>query len=227
MPSPEHLDPANKAVEKSNPVQEHDNNKLKVTKPKGKHSKGVKEVASGKVNQDIKSVQRKQKSVNKTGTKRKSIEEGKDAVIGEGIQKGKKAVKKSVVTPKLIEERDSTKSPTRNTTLNFASQMSSFDAETPPEAESSPKPVSPVDVESTPGQLVCLCPFQCGFEPCEIDLMKLHIIENHPEREKKDQDTSTTVEEDNIVRKTFMLSAKGQLTNYNFNKLMKENHFMK
>ena len=42
---------------------------------------------------------------------------------------------------------------------------------------------------------------------------------------KKDCDASTTVEEDNIVRRTFMLSPKGPLTCYKFSKLMRENNF--
>ena len=60
--------------------------------------------------------------------------------------------------------------------------------------------------------------------------MKHHIIVNyspgeHIEHDKKDRDASTTVEEDNIVRRTFMLSLKGLLTCYKFSKLMRGNNF--
>ena len=62
-------------------------------------------------------------------------------------------------------------------------------------------------------QSLCLCPFECGIEPCKITLIKHHIIVNHSsgehiEHDKKDYDANTTVEEDNIIRRTFMLSPK-------------------
>ena len=57
--------------------------------------------------------------------------------------------------------------------------------------------------------------------------MKDHIVANHStsEPDKTDHDTITTAEEDNIVRRTFMLNQKGLLTFYKFSKLMRENNF--
>ena len=96
--------------------------------------------------------------------------------------------------------------------------MSSLDTETPPTAQSSLKEQSVLELveEDVPSQSLCPCPFECGIEPCKITLMKHHIIVNHSpgeqiEHDKKDRDASTTVDEDNIIRRTFMLSPKGLL----------------
>ena len=71
-------------------------------------------------------------------------------------------------------------------------------------------------------QSLCPCPFECGIEPCKITLMKDHIVANHStsEPDKTDRDAIATAEEDNIVRRTFMLNQKGLLTFYKFSKLM-------
>ena len=94
-------------------------------------------------------------------------------------------------------------------------------------AQSSPKEQSVLDDDAVPIQSLCPCPFECGIEPCKITLMKHHIIVNHSssEPDKTDRDAITTVEEDNIVRRTFMLNQKGLLTCYKFSKLMRENNF--
>ena len=57
--------------------------------------------------------------------------------------------------------------------------------------------------------------------------MKNYIIVNHSSSkpDKTDHDIITTVEEDNIVRGTFMLRQKGLPTCYKFSKLMQENNF--
>ena len=88
--------------------------------------------------------------------------------------------------------------------------MSSLDTKTPQTAQSSPKEQSVLDDDDVPIQSLCPCPFGCGIEPCEITLMKHHIIVNHSssEPDKTDCDAISTVEEDNIVRRTFMLNQK-------------------
>ena len=132
--------------------------------------------------------------------------------------------KKAVVNSKPDEEHELA---TSNNTVNTAPEMSSLDTKTPPTAQSSPKEQSVLDDDDVPIQSLCPCPFECGIEPCEITLMKHHIIVNHSssEPDKTDHDTITTVEEDNIVRRTFMLNQKGLLTCYKFSKLMRENNF--
>ena len=167
--------------------------------------------------------------------KHRCNKEVKEVVSEEGIKlvKGKENIgKKAVVNPKPDEECDNNELATSNNTLNTAPEMSSLDTKTPPTAQSSPKEQSVLELvdDDVPIQSLCLCPFECGIEPCEITLMKHHIIVNHSpgehiEHDRKDCDTSTTVEEDNIVRRTFMLSPKGLLTCYKFSKLMQENNF--
>ena len=57
--------------------------------------------------------------------------------------------------------------------------------------------------------------------------MKYHIVVNQSssEPDQTDHDAITTVEVDNLVRRTFMLNQKGLLTCYKFSKLMQENNF--
>ena len=137
--------------------------------------------------------------------------------------------KKAVVSSKPDEECDNNELATGNNTVNTAPEMSSLDTETPPTAQSSPKEQSVLELgdDNVPIQSLCPCPFECGIEPCEITLMKNHIIVNHSssEPDKTDCDAITTVEKDNIIRRTFMLSQKGLLTCYKFSKLMREKNF--
>ena len=159
----------------------------------------------------------------------------KEVVTEEGIKsvKGKEKIgKKAVVNSKPDEECDNNELATSNNTLNTAPEMSSLDTKTPPTAQSSPKEQSVLELveEDIPIQSLCPCPFKCRIESCKITLMKHHIIVNHSpgehiKHDKKDCDVSTTVEDDNIVRRTFMLSSKGLLTYYKFSKLMQENNF--
>ena len=157
----------------------------------------------------------------------------KEVVSEEGIKlvEGKEKIrKKVVVSPKPDEECDNNELATSNNTLNTALEMSSLDTETPPTAQSSAKEQSVLMDDDVQIQSLCPCPFECGIEPWKITLMKHHIIVNHSpgehiEHDKKVRGASTTVEEDNIVRRTFMLSPKGLLTCYEFSKLMRENNF--
>ena len=150
----------------------------------------------------------------------------KEVVSEEGIKsvKGKEKIgKKAVVIPKPDEECDNNELATSNNTT--APEMSSLDTETLLTAQSSQKQQSVLVDDNVPIQSLCPCPFGCGIESCEITLMKHHIIVNHSpgkyiEHDKKDSDASTTVEEENIVRRTFMLSPKDLLTCYKFSKLM-------
>ena len=222
---PRKENPAKRVVAKQKPNQECDNSKLKVSK--SKPSKEMKAMVSEEGKQDLKSVQPKKKPAKKEMAKRRCNKEVKEAVSEEGIKtvKGKEKVgKKAVVNSKPDEECELA---TSNNTVNTAPEMSSLDTETPPTAQSSPKEQSVLDDDDVPIQSLCPCPFECGIEPCEITLMKHHIIVNHSssEPDKTDHDAITTVEEDNIVRRTFMLNQKGLLTCYKFSKLMQENNF--
>ena len=157
---------------------------------------------------------------------RRCNKEVKGAISEEGIKavKGKEKMgKKAVVNSKPDEECDNNELATTNHTVNTAPEMSGLDTKTPPTAQSSPKEQSVLDLgnDDVPIQSLCPCPFECGIEPYEITLMKHHIIVNHSsEPDKTDRDAITTVEEDNIVRRTFMLNQKGLLTCYKFRKLM-------
>ena len=134
--------------------------------------------------------------------------------------KGKEKMgKKAAVNSKPDEECELA---TSNKTVNTAPEMSSLDTETPPTAQSSPKEQSVLDDDDVPIQSLCPCPFEYGIEPCKITLIKHHIIVKHYSSgpDKTDRDAITTVEEDNIVRRTFMLNQKGLLTCYKFSKLM-------
>ena len=220
--------PAKRVVAKQKSDQEPDNSKLKVAK--SKPSKEVKGMVSEEGKQDLKSVQPKKKPAKKEMANRRCNKEVKEAISEEGIKavKGKEKMgKKAVVNSKPDEERDNNELATSNNTVNTAPEMSSLDTETPPTAQSSPKEQSVFDDDDVPIQSLCPCPFECGIEPCEITLMKHHIIVNHSssEPDKTDHDAITTVEEDNIVRRTFMLNQKGLLTCYKFSKLMRENNF--
>ena len=159
--------------------------------------------------------------------KQRCNKELKEAVNEEGIKavNGKEKMgKKEVVNSKPDDQLELA---TFNNTVNTAPEISSLDTETPPTAQSFPKEHSILDVDDVPIQSLCPCPFECRIEPCKITLMKHHIVVNHSssEPDKTDHDTITTVEEDNIVRRTFMLNQKGLLTCYKFRKLMRENNF--
>ena len=217
--------PAKRVVAKQKPDQERDNSKLKVAK--SKPSKEVKGMVSEEGKQDLKSVQPKKKPAKKEMAKHRCNKEVKEAISEEGIKvvKGKEKMgKKAVVNSKPDEECELA---TSNNTVNTAPEMSSLDTETPLTAQSSPKEQSVLDDDDVPIQSLCPCPFECGIEPCKITLMKHHIIVNHSssEPDKTDREAITTVEEDNIVRRTFMLNQKGLLTCYKFSKLMLENNF--
>ena len=211
--------PAKRVVAKQKPDQERDNSKLKVAK--SKPSKEVKGMVSEEGKQDLKSVQPKKKPAKKEMAKHRCNKEVKEAVSEEGIKvvNGKEKVgKKAVVNSKPDEERELA---TSNNTVNTAPEMSSLDTETPPTAQSSPKEQSVLDDDDVPIQSLCPCPFECGIEPYEITLMKHHIIVNHSSiPDTTDRDAITTIEEDNIVRRIFMLNQKGLLTCYKFSKLM-------
>ena len=220
--------PAKRVVAKQKPDKERDNSKLKVAK--SKPSKEVNGMVSEEGKQDLKSVQPKKKPANKEMAKRRCNKEVKEAISEEGIKavKGKEKMgKKAVVNSKPDEERDNNELATSNNTLNTAPEMSSLDTKTLPRAQSSPREQSVLVDDDVPIQSLCPCPFECGIEPCEITLMKHHIIVNHSssEPDKTDRDAITTVKEDNIVRRTFMLNQKGLLTSYKFSKLMRENNF--
>ena len=211
---------ANRVVAEEKPNQEGDNSKLNVAK--SKHSKEVKGMVSEEGKQDLKSVQKKKKVAKKEMAKRRCNKEMNEAVNGEGIKvmNGKEKMgKKAVVNSKPDDQRELT---TSNNTVNTAPEMSSLDTETPPTAQSSPKEQSILDDDDIPIQSLCPCPFECGIEPCKITLMKHHIAANHSssEPDKTDRDAITAAEEDNIVRRTFMLNQKGLLTCYKFSKLM-------
>ena len=154
--------------------------------------------------------------------KYRSNKEVKEAVSEEDIKavNGKETMgKKAVVNSKPDDQRELA---TSNNTVNTAQEISSLDTETPPTAQSSPKEQSVLDDDDVPIQSLCPCPFECGIEPCEITLMKHHIVVNHSSSEPDETDhyAITTVDEDNIVRRTFMLNQKGLLTCYKFSKLM-------
>ena len=228
FPGKENL--AKRVFAKQKPDQECDNSKLKVAK--SKPSKEVKAMVSEEGKQDLKSVQPKKKPAKKEMAKHRCNKEVKEAVSEEGIKavKGKEKMgNKAVVNSKPDEECDNNELATSNNTVNTAPEMSSLDTETPPTAQSSPKEQSVLELgdDDVPIQSLCPCPFDCGIEPCKITLMKHYIIVNHSssEPDKTDCDAITTVEEDNIVRRTFMLSQKSLLMCYKFSKLMQENNF--
>ena len=167
-------------------------------------------------------MQPKKKPAKKEMAKRRCNKEVKEAVNEEGIKavNGKEKMgKKAVVNSKPDDKHELA---TSNNTVNTAPEMSSLDTETPPTAQSSSKEQTILDDDDVPIQSLCPCPFECGIEPCEITLMKHHIVVKHSssEPDKTDHDAITIVEEDNIVTRTFMLNQKGLLTCYKFSKLM-------
>ena len=228
LPGKENL--VKRVVAKQKPDQEGDNSKLKVAKSKA--SKEMKGMVSEEGKQDLKSVQPKKKPAKKEMAKHRCNKEVKEAVSEEGIKavRGKEKMgKKAVVNSKPDEEHDNNELATSDNTVNTAPEMSSLDTKTPPTAQSSPKEQSVLELgdDDVPIQSLCPCPFECVIEPCKITFMQNYIIVNHSssEPDKTDRDQITTVEEDNIVRRTFMLSQKGLLTCYKFSKLMRENNF--
>ena len=217
-------------VVEGNKTVQHNGNQGKKAMAKRRTNKKVKEVVGDEC---IKSGQGKQKPGKKAVSKLNQV---KEVVVKEGnksVQEnenpGKKAVvkhrlnkdNKSDANDKPAEERDSDESGT-------VPEISSLDIDTAPTAQSSPKQpsLSESEKENCETERICPCPFECGIEPCEIRLMRHHINLNHPpEQDKKDGETSTTIEEDNIIRKAFMLASKGLLTVYNYHKLMRDNNF--
>ena len=55
--------------------------------------------------------------------------------------------------------------------------------------------------------------------------MRNHIIVNHGEQSGDNKSGDARFEEDNIIRKAFMLSTKGLFTCYKFSKLLRDNNF--
>ena len=205
-------------------------------KPAKKAVSKLKEVKEVVVDEGNKTVQDNENPGKKALPKRRTNKKVNEVVGDECIKSGqekqnpaKKAVSKRRLNKenktddnhKPAEERDSEESGT-------VPEISSLDIDTAPTAQSSPKQpsLSEPEKENCEIERICPCPFECGIEPCEISLMRHHIYLKHPpEQDKNDGDTSTTIEEDNIIRKTFMLASKGLLTSYNYNKLMRDNNF--
>ena len=230
--------PAKKALPQPKPDKEQDNGKLKVAQPKP--SKEVEEVEREEVKQDLNSVQPKKQPARKAQPKHSK--EMNDIVGEQGnksVQGKEKPVNKAVCNHKPDEKHDNNELATNSKSKLFfqtdsnsvhtAPEMTSLDIETPPTAQSSPKQSSVSDFveENADNELICPCPFECGIEPCKLPLMRNHIIVNHGEHidNNKNRDARSTFEEDNIIRKTFMLSTKGLLTCYKFNKLLRDNNF--
>ena len=183
----------------------------------------VKELRSEGGKQDSKSVQRSKRPTRK-GTNK-------------SVQGKEKLADKAVNNRKPDEKRDShelapnSKSKlscqTDNNNVNTATEMTSLDIETPPTARSSPKQFCAWELveENADDQTICPCPFECGIEPCKLPVMRNHIIVNHSEQSGDNKSGEASFEEDNIIRKAFMLSTKGLLTCYKFNKLLRDNNF--
>ena len=205
---------------------QHDDQSVQSNFPKklsGKENPAKRVVTKQKPNQECDNSKLKvAKSKPSKEVKGMVSEEGKQDL--KSVQPKKKPAKKEMAKRRCNKEVKEAIS-----TVSTAPEMSSLDTETPPTAQSFPKEQSVFDDDDVPIQSLCPCPFECGIEPCKFTLMKHHIVVNHSsnEADKTDCDAITTVEEDNIVRRTFMLNQKGLLTCYKFSKLMPENNFHK
>ena len=215
----------NKGITKPKCDEERNNGKSTVAKPNPR--KKGKKVGSEDGKQDLKSVKQKKKPAKKAVANGKNKEEMEDSVV-QGV-KCVKGGKKGDTNHKPQIERDNNEVARSNISRQVSPEPEFLHFETPPTFQSSPKQQS---VEFTEGndpiQCLCLCPFECGTEPSEISLMKCHIMEKHSENrehDKKDGDESTAIEEDNMIRKTFLSSPKGLVTSSKYSKLMQQNNF--
>ena len=150
-------------------------------------NKKVKEVVGDEC---IKSGQWKQNPGKKAVSKLKEV---KEIVADEGnktVQDHENPGKKAVTKHRLNKENkaDANHKP--------AEECHTDESSTVPERSS-------LDIDTAPtAQRFCPCPFECGIEPCKISLVRHHINLKHPsEQHKKDGDASTTIEEDNIIKK--------------------------
>ena len=188
-----------------------------------KPCKEVKQLRSEGGKQDAKSVQRSKRPARKGGNK--SVQ-GKEKLADKAVN-NRKPDEKCDSHELATNSKSKLSCQTDNNNVNTATEMTSLDIKTPPTAQSSPKQFSALDLveENADDELICPCPFECGIEPCKLPLMRNHIIVNHGEQSGDNKSGDARFEEDNIIRKTFMLSTKGLLTCYKFNKLLRDNNF--
>ena len=202
-----------------------DHGKSTVAKPNPR--KKGKKVGSEDGKQDLKSVKQKKKPAKKAVANGKNKEETEDSVV-QGVQ-CVKGGKKADTNRKPQIERDNNEVARSNISRQVSPEPEFLHFETPPTFQSSPKLQSEEFTEvNDPIQCLCPCPFECGTEPSEISLMKRHIMEKHSENrehDKKNGDESTAIEEDNMIRKTFLSSPKGLVTSSKYSKLMRQNNF--
>ena len=153
----------------------------------------------------------------------KQVAEVVDEHGQESVEGGKMSAKKPRThRNSKEEERDPSQVAGSNLSRPVSPSPEISDFDTPPTLQSSPRHQS-VSVEGN-DKIECLCPFECGFQPCEITLMKLHILEKHSPIEHCEPDKKT-IEEDNIIRKTFLSTQRGLLTSSKFNKLLRESNY--
>ena len=213
----------NNDITEPNHHQERDHDKLTGAKQKSRQKKNKVPGKEGK--QDVNSVQQKKTRANKAVGKARSkqVAEVVDEHGQESREGGKMSAKKSRThRNSKEEERDPSQVAGSNLSRSVSPLPEISDFDTPPTLQSSPRHQS-VSVEGN-DKIECLCPFECGFQPCEITLMKLHILEKHSPIQNCEPDKKT-IEEDNIIRKTFLSTQRGLLTSSKFNKLLRESNY--
>ena len=213
----------NNDITEPNHHEKRDHDKLTGAKQKSRQKNPKIPGKEGK--QDVNSVQQKKtiakKAVGKV--KSKQVAEVVDEHGQESVEGGKMSAKKPRThRNSKEEERDPSQVAGSNLSRPVSPSPEISDFDTPPTLQSSPRHQS-VSVEGN-DKIECLCPFECGFQPCEITLMKLHILEKHSPIEHCEPDKKT-IEEDNIIRKTFLSTQRGLLTSSKFNKLLRESNY--
>ena len=213
----------NNDITEPNHHQERDHDKLTGAKQKSRQKKNKVPGKEGK--QDVNSVQQKKTRAKKAVGKARSkqVAEVVDEHGQESVEGGKMSAKKPRThRNSKEEERDPSQVAGSNLSRPVSPLPEISDFDTPPTLQSSPRHQS-VSVEGN-DKIECLCPFECGFQPCEITLMKLHILEKHSPIQNCEPDKKT-IEEDNIIRKTFLSTQRGLLTSSKFNKLLRESNY--
>ena len=211
----------NNDITEPNHHEERDDDKLTGAKQKSRPKKNIVPGKEGK--QDVNSVQQKKTASKKKVARSKQVAEVADEHGKESVEGGKMSARKPRThRNSKEEERDPSQVAGSNLSRPVSPSPEIPGFETPPTLHSSPRHQS-ASVEGN-DKIECLCPFECGFQPSEITLMKLHILEEHSPNQNCGTDKKT-IEEENIVRKTFLSTPRGLLTTSKFNKLLRESNY--
>ena len=226
---PNHCEQLNKVVNKEitgpNSHEQCDNSKTAGAKPNSR--KKVNKLLSNDGKKDVNSVQQ-EKTTHKKAVAKGSNKEVTEDSLEQGIkcvQGEKMSAKKQDTNSKPEDEGcDNSEVDGSNLSCQVNPSPEICDFNTPLTFQSSPK-LQSLSVEGNDNiESLCPCPFECGIEPCEITLMKHHIIEKHLPSKNCELDIKA-IEEDNIIRKTFLSTSRGLITSSKFNKLLQENNY--